>query len=521
MTVILAGHKAEYLYQRATVTEYDALMDSLEDISCCYGEGDINGALTLAEEILQFNSDAEVVLFTGTDYENEPENVTVEKCYVDGEWNVGILNATAEMVDGFYVFTVEVACYGGDDTFELMATVTKYNGRDVSIDLPVATVHCSDDEVRKVVFSVDSNGYGNDVDFVALNENNKIYSFEEIYFRIPETELDRNGHHDALSTDNAFYVYGGYRPQVRVQYYSTDPNNFIGGSLKMITEMLRSRWDLVVEEVTGNTYAITGYDVYIFEHQAPRKLPDDGIVFLIDPDASVNGIGAGFTIGKRVTIQDWKEDGAELAAGKDHPILEDVDVSDFRVTEYVPISEDSLDGYQTLMYYQGTPVFIVKDTQDIKIAALSINIHKSTLNLSYYFPILMYNFFDYFLPATFESNVYKVYDTVDLRARGGEVTVTDRSNNTITFQEFPAQYEVTAPGTYTVKQKLLSGTELEEKFYVRIDASQSNIKKRDILSGIHMERTTGKTYDDLLVYFAAAIVALLFLEYLLQSRGGI
>ena len=74
-------------------------------------------------------------------------------------------------------------------------------------------------------------------------------------------------------------------------------------------------------------------------------------------------------------------------------------------------------------------------------------------------------------------------------------------------------------GIYTVKQTLISEKEKVENFYVKIPAAQSNIKRNeDSLANLYIVPKEQVIDEDLLIYFAAALVALLFLEWLLQSR---
>jgi hypothetical protein len=240
---------------------------------------------------------------------------------------------------------------------------------------------------------------------------------------------------------------------------------------------------------------------------------------MIDPDSSAN---AGFTIQKTVSIKDWDNDGASLAAGIEHPILQYVDASELRLTEYIQVSESSLDRYDVLLYYQGNPVFFLRDQDDSKIAVFSFDIHKSTFNMSPYFSMLMGCFFDYFLPVTFEDKTYSVYDTVSLNERGTNLTVIDTANEATTFETVPTDYVITAPGTYVFTQKLMSGKVISEYLYVKIAAEESNITKTvDVLQGPTIEQTAKFSYQDLMIYFVVAIVVLLCVEWLLHMKSGV
>ena len=63
---------------------------------------------------------------------------------------------------------------------------------------------------------------------------------------------------------------------------------------------------------------------------------------------------------------------------------------------------------------------------------------------------------------------------------------------------------------------------LTERFYVRVASEQSNIEREeDALNSPVRVETTDKGYDDLLIWFAAALLAFAFVEWWLQSRSGL
>ena len=258
--------------------------------------------------------------------------------------------------------------------------------------------------------------------------------------------------------------------------------------------------------------------MYIFEHKMPSVLPTDGVIFMINPDNEVN---AGFTLGRTVKIPNWSGDGATLSPGIDHPIMGYIDATNIRLTEYKQVNESTLTDYEVLMYYEGNPVFFVKNEINSKIAVLPFSLNNSTLGISFYFSILMTNFFHYYFPAAFENNVYDVYSTVKLNARGSGLTLLSPEDQTTSFDTDSVSFVAYEPGTYTVTQTLISNASQTEKFYVRIASSQSNIVKvEDVLTNPNVVKKDKFTYDDLLVYLAAAITALLFIEWILQSREG-
>lgn len=509
VTVILAGHSAEYIVQRLEQNESQLLDVAIkEGMECSYGVADIDGAMALAEETLIYNPEAEVVFFTGTQYSNPGKNVTVEYVSAEGEWNAAILDASASLEDGYYEFTVQVACYGAEDReIELKCEIRGVNGSSGEISLPPAMVETYGNETITVHYSLSGGVNGYNTVSVPLEESYKIYSFEEMFVHIDEK--------DSLSLDNEYYVYGVTRPTLKVQYYTTTPNPFYSSILMAVSAELKD-WNIEVKEIrkdSGQEPALEGYDFYLFEGEQPDKLPTDGVVFMADPDKS---LGAGFTLGSPVTVPNWSGDGASLAPGIEHDIMNYVDINSLKLTQYTPVSESSLDNYDVLAYYQGNPVFFVRNEENSKIAVVTFSVKNSNFNIDFNYVLLMANVFTYFFPRTFDSSVYGCYDTVDFTPRGTELTVLHEDREMLASGE--TSLTLPTNGTYLVRQTLISGAKLDEKFYVTIPDSESNIAKIEpLLTNPYREDFERFDIDDLLVYFAGAMVALLFLERLLST----
>jgi hypothetical protein len=114
---------------------------------------------------------------------------------------------------------------------------------------------------------------------------------------------------------------------------------------------------------------------------------------------------------------------------------------------------------------------------------------------------------------------YEVNETIKLNARGEELTV--KSANTDykeTIKDLPAEISMSNYGTYTVTQDAFGKT-VEEKFFVRIPQSESNISQtHDAMYELLVPKKEKSNDLDLVLYFAAALVALVFLERILHSK---
>lgn len=514
ITLISADTESKLLLSGCTDKgELDVVLDSL---GCSYGIADVDGAMDIAFDALQDNQSAEICFFTDTTYGNSGKVNVYNMSKVDsGEWNAAILDVRTSYSDGFYTFEVDVACYGKDQYVVLKGEVGKANGVEASMTLPQTEIDCRDDGTFTVIYTYSTIKHDDNTQLVILNENQKVFSYDYVRFYVEEQ--------DSVATDNEFYVYGGTMPKVRIQYYSTKPNIFF----RNIIIAIRDEWakqhllDIELKVIPeGGEPELSGYDVYIFEHKVPDRLPSDGVVFLLDPDKASN---AGFAIKRRITLPNTSDADGEPLSVKDasHPIMKYIEPSAIKVTEYVQVDESSLFGYDVLLNYQGNPVFFVKNTVDTKIAVMAFSINKSNMGISMFFPIMMNNALAYFFPQTFSKYAYAVNDEVTLNARGSSLEVTSAGGERQTFSEFPASITASAPGTYTVVQSLLGDKTLIENFYVRIDSSESNISGvKAVLDNPEYTPVVSEWYDDLLLYLAAAMFVLSVAEWLLHIKEG-
>ena len=89
------------------------------------------------------------------------------------------------------------------------------------------------------------------------------------------------------------------------------------------------------------------------------------------------------------------------------------------------------------------------------------------------------------------------------------------------IEEFPQTIVLTQPGSYTVTQTPLSGQLVTEQFFVKIPSSESNISRvEDQLEELIVPKKKDLDNLDLLLYLAAALVALVIFERWLQAQDS-
>ena len=497
VSVILADAEPRYLVQRSGADSLDDILATVDELvenpdACSYSSADMEAAVSLTEEVLRYNYEAQVFLFTGTEY-LEKNGINVVPIAKEQEWNAAILNADAEMNENnHYEITIDVGCYNRTDKLTVFCEIHGANGKDSKILLQRDEYFDPTDEEQVIVFDTDD-----------LN-GQPLYSFDylEVYVSVEDYFLD----------DNSFFLYGGTKPKIRIQYSSSIPNNYFGGVVRTIREVMKDQWTIDFKELkAGEKAATEGFDLYIFEHTVPSVMPTDGIVLLVDPYGSPEG--AGITFGNTSAVAS----DSTLATGIAHELTKYVDFSRITIAQYTEIL--SADGYEELAYYKSQPVILAKNEDNAKIVVWAFDLNKSSLPLNPDFSFLIYNMFNYFIPSTITSNTFEIGDTVELAARGTNLKV-EGNGLVYNMEGKTGSVVVTRPGAYTITQTPMSGKELIiENFYVRIPTEESNITRQvDSLPVTDVEVETRVEFEDLLFYFAIALVALLFIEWLLQMK---
>lgn len=548
LSIILAEERADFLVQRASVGERTLVEDKLlaleEDGACSYGEADIDGALILCEEVLKTNPSAKIYIYTDIGYGFVPEGVEVISVCENEEWNVGILDASVKQDNNYYTFMVDVAyyCEAEYDSVDksnvaISLNITNANPNELGVGLTMRidyTVSCERGIPKRVIFITEGNyneiaemvEESNDetTEYVILTDSTQwIYSYDAVYITLDARD-------DSFSEDNSFNIFNGQKEVVKIQYASGDgksspvANPFVIGVLNVLQAGLSSRLDVRITNVkTGTKPATEGFDFYIFEHIAPEEMPEDGVVVLLNPDKSPEG--AGFRIEEE---RDLQGNGVELTGEMDHPILNLVNPDNINVSKFKVVSPDGTgEGeYETLVTCDTNPVIMVKNDPNSKVVLINFSLHYSNFVILKDFTIFMYNMMQYFFPATTSQFAYEVYENVTINARGEDLKVTynNKPVNDTPFTEFPVQMPLNNPGNYVITQTIGLGDrtkELKQYLFVKVSSEESNIWKADqTLESPYNVAEERAFYEDWLPYLAAALVALLFLEWWLQSRDS-
>ena len=498
-SLIVADGDADFLFRRVGEEELEDAMLLISSLNlegaaaCTWSGSDMNGAIELARSVLDSNPRAEVYLYTGTEYVYH-EGVNTVSVAKGGEWNATVLGCTAELDnDNHYRITVDAACYGKTDFITVYCKVHGVNGDPTNtVVFEKGEFFDPTSEEKSVVFTSD------DIQSGAIYS----YDYVEAYVSV----------RDSLADDNSFFLYGGRKPTVKIQYASSSPNNFFESIIRSLRQSNRDSFDIQYSSLGENELPATeGFDLYIFEHRMPDVLPTDGIVLLVDPDSAP--AGSGLEIGKAYEV----DSNSRLSSGVYHKLTDYISPSGITIAKYndVVFSE----GYEELLFYNGRPVMLLKDTPEAKVMVWAIDLNYSNLIALPDFAILIYNAFNYFLPSTFTDSAFEIGEVVKLNGRGTSLKVTGNGEEYV-FDNGKGELTLTAPGTYTATQNSMNSEALIiENFFVRMPASESNTAKTvELLPSIDTEYSRQIEYKDILTYVAIALTLLMFGEWVLEIK---
>ena len=530
VSVVFADDSPYFLSYRNTAetkTELNTALNELinDDTECTYGNSDVNEAIAICDEIIRDNPNVKLYLYTDKRYDYPPSGVNIVNVSDEDEWNAAIINAYAEMEDNAYVFTVELGVYGIDSELDLTVEVYGANANSTMPEGSVfsysTTVYCYNDNVMTVAFKYDNGNLPEYMDtdnfyLVPIDYSERAYTFDYANIHLSVE--------DNFPVDDNFSIYGGKKENVKILYASPMRNSFVSAMLDIYTH--RNGDDLDIEYTAprlpgGNAYydelETSGYDLYIYEHTMPKKLPTDGVVILIDPDSAPQG--AEFAVSGTYTSPNLR-DLPLVGEIENHPLTNKTDINNITVSKYVKISNLG-GGYEILATCDGNPVIFARKEENLQTLVIAFSEHYSNISINKAFPMLFINMFGYYFPEVVNADSVEVYDSVDINARGESVTVTGYEfDQEIT--EFPAKLKFNTPGSYTISQTTYFDKELVNNVFVRIPADESNVTlKGDTFDAPYFVIDDSDYFKDLLLYLEIALVAILFAEWILHLREGL
>ena len=521
VSIVVASNEPYFIAERLnTSSRWDVeetLNEMKEQQQCTYGSANLNAATALCQDIVTENPNALIFVYTDSVVNYVTKGLQIINVQQSGEFNIAILDAYAEIIDNYYSYVVEVACYGRDISVDLTLDVYGANATDSSpsgVNFQfVQDVDLNNDETIKIVFinsDMDLSNLPDDENtiYYLISENEKIFSYDSIHLSIDEE--------DCFYEDNTFDIYGGTKEVIHVLYASSNANSFFNGILFVLKNALQDQFNIQITEVKKGEIPNSGYDLYIYEHEMmPITAPTDGVVIYADPQSDVGG--SEFRIGSNIS---YNQSSLPLTEENVHPLIKNMVADNITVSRIMSLVTYD-EGYQTLMSCDEHPVLLVKDEENIKTVIMLFSLHFSNLPIINEFPIFLYNVFDYFLPSTIEGNSFEVNDKVSIRSRSNEIIV-EGYGEEIVLNSFPNTISLNLPGTYTITQTTYFGNTIKEQVYAKIPNSESNIfNELDTITNPINEVSEITLTEDLLFWIAIGLSALIFVEWILKGKDTI
>lgn len=507
VSLILAGEKSSFIFQQIDPESSDVIFAAFDQLVCdpdsyiSNRTPDIKGAMTLAEQITADTQNVSVTLYTDTTYLNAGK-IKIHDVKDPAEYNSAILDVRTTIVENYYRIEIDVATYGADMQLSVQCDIQDYNETGSTLELS-SDVFCSGDKVQTIVFGFISDQM-TPTEAELIAESIEVYSYDTIHVYINEN--------DAQATDNSFYLYGGVKNPLKIQYCSSLPNNYFTTALLILQDALSDDWAIEITEVTENP-ATEGFDVYIFEHTAPATVPTDGVVIYTNTQNVPNAAGI------RIQQPIANPTPFYLFEGESHPIMKNITPANISVSQFLAIG--SYDGYVPLMVFDQFPFLLVKEDIDQKIVFMPFSLHYSNLAVTAEFPLLLKNIVNHFFPVALRDYVYETGESISVNIKTPLLEVSG-PETTLEFDSFPAEWTVDNPGTYTLMRDALSGDPIVENIFVKLPAEENNTNLTvDILENPYFYSDADSNDLDLLFYFALSMVALLFIEWWLKSREQI
>ncbi len=523
ISVILADATPEFIIDDADRHSYSDVIKTLDSAECSHESADLGTAMQMAEDRVLHNPAAKVTVYSGTELGYMGDAVTIVNLADPvNEWNVGICDCVAAYEENQFTFYLDVAAYGkvAMDTV-LHIEIRGVDNGEASIDLSPLEIPVSfnvDENGEELVQHISITADPRD-ETIGGNPANVVENFDEVMVQF-------RGLDDSLADDDTLMVYGGKKDRVAIEYSTSDRNIFFPSAIMtLVNRYARIRDVSLLTTIKEDTFKPSGYDFYFFEHTIPdeiarKGLPNDGISVLLDPDEEgfrKLGLGGMKYEGKR-QLSEF----TYLTRGTPHPLTNRVAVEDLGVSAYTRIEMEETSGFIPIIYCGEDPIVFARNWNNSKIVIMAFSVNLSNFPVKYYdFLFFLSNMIDYYMPTTLTQYCYEIGQKAAVNCKGSSLTVQNMRGETVAhLTEFPNEVTLTELGTYTFTTRFGINKEDEvRKAYVRTPVAESSIfRMEDLGFRIMNAEYTKEMGKDLFLWFAVAVVVLLFVEYLLQHR---
>ena len=467
--------------------DINTINQKLDVLKCTFGNTSASDGILDIKQRLSKNTKKKISYFSSGEHQNlgDINYVDVSR---EGEFNVSILSFRRKLVNNYWRFEIDLISTGANKQVQVTLKLKGANSEKKQVTRNIQT---SLVDGEQTTLNVDD-----------LN----VYEFDEATVNIRTVD----GSEDALKFDNKAVISHGRPDPIKVQYYSTKPNNFMQASLRALRNMYANTFDLQISEPSQiGDVKTSGFDYYIFEHFVPNELPTDGKVFLLNPNeiTAKNASRMGITLGAE-RIGKYSIDSADP-----HAITNRLNFSKIKITKYRALS--TANEARPLAYSNNECVMALSKDKNVVVA--TINLHNSDLALLLDFPILMNNIFSYFIPKTMDvDREYQVGDKIKINSRYENLTL--EHNGGKRQLEKGEELTLNSPEMYTITEKK-GAIENVYKVIPRLNSESIEMRRTvSLKNGVGKFEEPKKQENDIFIILAGIIVGLIFIERILTIR---
>ncbi len=490
VTVILAGDEAAIAADH--VRPGAGLRAALEGVTCGWDEGDLDGALSLCEEMMADGLVSRVILYTDTEYE-QTEGIEVVCLRGADEWNVniGTLRAKGSIYGTAFETTIVSSGRGGEVSFELMVDGKQQD--EAMIDLyvngeaqPSNSVYCMEGERIPISLLL-----------------RQVYDYSDVHVVIRAQ--------DGLQADNEARLFQRKEKTASVLLIGENPYFW-----ESVLEAL-PQTELTVKQNLKDAQ-LEGYDIYAFDGCIPDSLPKDGAVWLLNPPRSPREIGVVF--GERLmgTYITRANNGGMLAQKlTQNLILQDAAVARF----YEMTSQGAL---ENVLICGKMPVMAAgKNENGCMLIVMPFDLQESNLQLLTDYVVLVHNMTEASAPTLLDAqNVIcgeRVYPQPHPLSDKLFLQTPDMRLNALDGQTALDGVHIEAPGSYTLLQEV-RGEQQVFSFYAQMPVQECVVAPAPEEKPLVLSMNEGEmqaTQERL--FYPARAMAILVLLLLLAEWG--
>ncbi|MDE7463743.1 MAG: VWA domain-containing protein [Clostridiales bacterium] len=322
---------------------------------------------------------------------------------------------------------------------------------------------------------------------------------------------------DALAEDNVVVIYDSEKMQERnvlIVSDSTDTTYL----LNAIRDSGKANVDVMATKDYEKAQA-SGYGMYVFNGYAPKTLPVNAAVWLVD------GINGGSS-GSNVSFRNYQP--------SDDPIEGDYRVGKYSTGSSAAVTMFTKDlvrrevyiakyakytarGFTSVMSVEGDDVvFAGLNANGDRQVVFAFRIGDSNLGLLDDFLILIRNLMNYSFPSVLDETVYSCGDTMNVNVVPGcenivVVSPSGKSNTLDTVGNDVCEVLLNETGVYTLNVKISGSDEMQLCAFARVPEAESrpDVGGAMLLVGEREFDYSDGFYDDLLAFFIVIAVLLL------------